>query len=1045
VNEYAHRRKLDRPDSPIFWISGVSIESLQTGYSKIAREVASSSSSKDRRETSSDVETVLRWLQSAGNEGWLLILDNFDNITVDVNPFLPSGRGGSIIITTRDRRIIGSIANAGLHLEQMEHLDAEILFIRLMNSSKSSGIEIHELPEYPMVQQIIRELHGFPLAVTQAAAFVRENAPMTLAEYLKFLTPRSEDREMLLRFKEANPAYPESIMTTWELSFRHIEENHPRAKAVLELLGFLHHSNIEEELLTFATKPSVYEYGETSITIPPHLAVASELSYLRDNAGFRLSIGVLVAFSLISRTVKEGKGGILDVHPLVHEWIRIRLGSAPERQAKLSTAVALVLEHAFPFDMLIQRLDGSFSPLEWYLSRYNSVLPHIKANLLNLRDYLRFIDKVPASCITLLLGLSVARYVRLGIDAVHELDPTDLAMIRELLPGLMGQLPAEDGIIPRLVFYILDWTQNQTLDSNWLDTAKLLEELLEALTRAGALSVSEPAFLIVAVATMFLFCKLPLSFTQLKSLSWRSAEASDFQVNDQDLRRRDRLLILFRRSLERSLVRSDLRKTLKLYIEYRIASTITPATYWEQSDHLLTERVEFGGLCDLRFEEQVVFLNAMARILWAQPDQSSFLTSSFIIQRLVLVGKKEAEDHIAKEAERKIEAEATDWSSSYISSSFGRSETLPFALQPMSTEAISNLLGYSCQYFWSNVLVTLEAMSKAERSCLETGGEIVEVTEKMSGNALELCKMVQDFLQLLTPGCGKLFDHITVDDAKRSMVRIYQTWERHVEALDILMVLLDGRTIRNSIIAKEPKLTEPAAVTEEDITIIRRAAESVQRERAGQESNGSYTRSLAKPPGLQGTVVSSSSEEEIQSTNWYSSVVESIGQWLKPNSPSKGPDTGNPRSQNELAYASPAPYRLDEAEQWWAKILARAQQLNRSTVLPRTLHLRKEVQETLNLDSMLRDAYWVLFELGLMPDCEVILKQDIDALNASFVTSLEAFQWAMPARIYPMRRKSSLVSATKGRLSKLMGRLALISELEAIYLELVSWYIAAPL
>lgn len=1038
MNEYAHRRKLDRPDSPIFWVSGVSIESLQTGYSKIAREVASSSPSKDRRETSSDVETVLRWLQSAGNEGWLLILDNFDNITVDIDPFLPSERGGSIIITTRDRRIIGSVANAGLHLEQMEHLDAEILFIRLMNSSRSSDIEVHEHPEYPMVQQIIRELHGFPLAVTQAAAFVRENAPMTLAEYLKFLTPRSEDREMLLRFKEANPAYPESIMTTWELSFRHIEENHPRAKAILELLGFLHHSNIEEELLTFVTKPSVYEYGESSLTILPHLAVASELSYLRDNAGFRLSIGVLVAFSLISRTVKEDKGGILDVHPLVHEWIRIRLGSAPERQAKLSTAATLVLGHSFPFDMLIQRLDGSFSPLQWYLSRYNSVLPHIKANLLNLHDYLRFVDKVPASCITLLLGLSVVRCVRLEID-VHKLDPIDLAMIRGLLPGFIGQLPAEDGIMSQLVFCILDWTQNWTLNSNWHDTAKLLEELLEALTRAGALGVSEPAFLLVAVAAMFLFCKLPLSFAQLKSLSWRSAKASDFQVNDQDLQRRDRLLILFRRSLERSLVHFDFRKTLKLYIEYRITSIIAPATYWEQSDHLLTERVEFDDLCDLRFEEQVVFLNAMARILWAQPSQSSFLTSSLIIQRLLLVSKKEVEDHMAKEAERRISVEATAWSSSYISSSFGRSEALPFALQPMSTEAISNLLGYSCQYFWSNVLVTLETMSKAERSCLKTGGEIVEVTEKMSGNALELCKMVQNFLQLLTPGCGELFDHITVDDAKRSMVRIYQTWERHVEALDILVVLVDGRTIRNSIIANEPKLTEPAVATEEDITIIRRAAENVRRERGGQESDGSYTRSLAKPPGLQGTVVSSSSGEEIQSTNWYSSVVESIGQWLRPTSPSKGPDTGNPRSQNELAHASPAPYRLDEAEQWWAKILARAQQLNRSAVLPRTLHLREEVQETLSLDSTLRDAYWVLFELGLMLDCEVILKKDIDALNASFVTSLEAFQWAMPARIYSVRRKSSLVSAAKGHLPKLMGRLALISELKAIYLELVSW------
>jgi Tetratricopeptide repeat len=92
------------------------------------------------------LEAVKRWLGS--NQGWLLILDNADDIVM-ARAFLPSGKKGHVIFTTRAQTMMGIVAAslsnlAMLYCDQGQFAKAESLFKKaLMISEHVFG------PEHP--------------------------------------------------------------------------------------------------------------------------------------------------------------------------------------------------------------------------------------------------------------------------------------------------------------------------------------------------------------------------------------------------------------------------------------------------------------------------------------------------------------------------------------------------------------------------------------------------------------------------------------------------------------------------------------------------------------------------------------------------------------------------------------------------------------------------------------------------------------------------------------------------------------------------------
>jgi hypothetical protein len=99
---YAHQH-LEEYDHA-FWATADSQEALVSGYVTIAGLLKLPES--DSQDQILAVNAVKRWLSS--HKGWLLLLDNADELNI-VNAFIPPGKNGHVILTTR-ARAIGEVA-----------------------------------------------------------------------------------------------------------------------------------------------------------------------------------------------------------------------------------------------------------------------------------------------------------------------------------------------------------------------------------------------------------------------------------------------------------------------------------------------------------------------------------------------------------------------------------------------------------------------------------------------------------------------------------------------------------------------------------------------------------------------------------------------------------------------------------------------------------------------------------------------------------------------------------------------------------------------
>jgi SEFIR domain len=96
--EYAHRHLAEYAYA--LWATAGSREALISSYVTIASLLRLPES--DNPDQMLAVEAVERWLVSS--QGWLLILDNADDLGV-VREFIPPGRNGHVLLTTRARSI----------------------------------------------------------------------------------------------------------------------------------------------------------------------------------------------------------------------------------------------------------------------------------------------------------------------------------------------------------------------------------------------------------------------------------------------------------------------------------------------------------------------------------------------------------------------------------------------------------------------------------------------------------------------------------------------------------------------------------------------------------------------------------------------------------------------------------------------------------------------------------------------------------------------------------------------------------------------------
>ena len=206
--EYAYRYR--ESYQAVLWVRASSRDALTSDFVSLADLLFLPEA--DKQDQNLVVTAVKRWL--AGHTGWLLIMDNADDLEL-ASDFLPSGDNGQILLTTR-AQATGSIAPS-IVVEKMEQNEGARLLLRRAKLLELA-VPLEQISEQKRThaEAIVKEMDGLPLALDQVGAYIEETG-CDLADYLELY--RTHRKELLQRRSTLRTDHPEPVASTLALYF----------------------------------------------------------------------------------------------------------------------------------------------------------------------------------------------------------------------------------------------------------------------------------------------------------------------------------------------------------------------------------------------------------------------------------------------------------------------------------------------------------------------------------------------------------------------------------------------------------------------------------------------------------------------------------------------------------------------------------------------------------------------------------------------------------------------------------------------------------
>jgi tetratricopeptide (TPR) repeat protein len=287
VLEYAYRYRDEY--RAVLWVKADTRENLLTDFLSLATLL--NLPEQHAQNQAVTIAAIRRWMQQ--QMMWLLIFDNADDLTF-VRNFIAPGSRGHVLLTTR-AEALGRLAHR-LDVEIMGPETGALFLLRRAGLlDLDASLKNVAVGERDLAFELVQELGGLPLALDQAGAYMEET-PASLAGYLDLY--RQERSVLLTRRGGLIEDHPESVATTWSLSFEAVERMNPAATDLLRLCAFLDPDAIPEELLRVG-----------AAAIGPVLATVAA-----DALRLNLAIEALWRYSLLRRHTSSQ---MLSLHRLV--------------------------------------------------------------------------------------------------------------------------------------------------------------------------------------------------------------------------------------------------------------------------------------------------------------------------------------------------------------------------------------------------------------------------------------------------------------------------------------------------------------------------------------------------------------------------------------------------------------------------------------------------------------------------------------------------------------------------------------------------------
>lgn len=276
--EYCYLTAEKSPNTWVFWVHAGSRARLEQGF----REIANQANIRGRNDTGADIfKLVHNWLRDEKNAPWLLVLDNADDAAIlspsdefngqqstpsDANDgcresepihklqqhlseYLPPSKHGSVLVTSRTMPAARQIAehNDIISIEPMVDTATELLRKKFGTTIASDDID--------GVADLAKALDFMPLALVQAATYIRERAPRcSVRQYLKEYQQSDQRKTSLLNqgtsHLRRDKTASNSVLLTWQMTFEHLRTTHRSAAELLFMMSFFDCQGIQEALIS---------------------------------------------------------------------------------------------------------------------------------------------------------------------------------------------------------------------------------------------------------------------------------------------------------------------------------------------------------------------------------------------------------------------------------------------------------------------------------------------------------------------------------------------------------------------------------------------------------------------------------------------------------------------------------------------------------------------------------------------------------------------------------------------------------------------------
>lgn len=303
--EYAYRRSDDKACS-VFWVHADNEATFIHDYKLIGKKLGVAGT------LDGDDLLVAICDRIEAQERWVLILDNADDLSLfgvgtvagqlkSLFDFVPRGGVGTVLWTSRDERIVGTLVSPvrGIQVSSMSPNEARELLAAARN----------DLTEDPETNILLEELQCLPLAISQAGAYMRRTAT-PVPKYLALLA-QGKQRWSILKETEFDrhrkPNVSNSILETWSILIDRIQKESEMAYRILHVIAYVDNQDIPHEVVAAASGSDKEGAAESE-----HLRVIRAITRLKE-------------FSFVSMRSTEDGSRSYEMHKLVQEAVRYGL------------------------------------------------------------------------------------------------------------------------------------------------------------------------------------------------------------------------------------------------------------------------------------------------------------------------------------------------------------------------------------------------------------------------------------------------------------------------------------------------------------------------------------------------------------------------------------------------------------------------------------------------------------------------------------------------------------------------------------------------